>query len=164
MRWGISGRSLPADQALRYLEPITDACAAFNFPPCFAYAIAWRESISGEVAGTWPSAATVVSGDGGHGLFQLTSFVPTGWSDALTNAHAALQYWLVPNVNSLYDHFSLSGDQLIKAAADAFNRGYGAVQQSLKSGQDPDIGSAGGNYGSDVLAKYQRLIDGQAPA
>jgi hypothetical protein len=162
MRWGISGAPIPANLGLSYVPEITAACAAANYPPCLAYAIAWRESISGEVAGEW-TAATVISSDGGHGLFQLTSYVPPGWADPLTNAEAALTYWLVPNTNSLYDSFKLTGDALVKAVADAFNRGYGAVKASLTSSADPDIGSTGDNYGSDVLQQYQRLIAGEVP-
>ena len=161
MRWGISGRPLPS--GLRYGEEITAACAVYNFPPCLAYAIAWRESIRGENNGKW-TAATVVSGDGGHGLFQLTSYVPNGWSDPLTNAEAALQYWLVPNVNAFYDRVALRGDALVKAAADAFNRGFGAVSVDLSAGRDPDLGSAAGNYGADVLAQYLRLSAGEDPS
>lgn len=162
MRWGIQGASLPTDKGLPYIDVVTAACAAVNFPPCFAYAVAWRETIRGQVGGKW-DAATVVSGDGGHGLFQLTSYVPPGWNDPLTNAEAALKYWLLPNTNSFYDHFNLSGDNLVKAAADAFNRGYGAVSRSLSNGQDPDVGSANGDYGSDVLRQYKRLASGEAP-
>jgi hypothetical protein len=162
MRWGISGEPLPPGQKLRYADEISAACARLNFPPCLAYAIAWRETIRGEVGGQWMAAA-IVSGDGGHGLFQLTSYVPTGWSDPSTNAEAALNYWLFPNVNSFYDHFELRGDQLVKATANAFNRGYGAVSASLKAGADTDAGSANGNYGSDVLEQYRRLVAGQSP-
>lgn len=43
MRWGVSGANLPKRQSLRYAEEITAACAAVQFPACFAYAIAWRE-------------------------------------------------------------------------------------------------------------------------
>lgn len=161
MRWGISGQALPA--GLRYGDEISAACAAYNFPPCFAYAIAWRESIRGEAGGKW-NAATVVSADGGHGLFQLTSYVPDGWSDPLTNAEAALKYWLLPNVNAFYDRFELRGDALVKAAADAFNRGYGAVAADLSAGRDPDAASSGGNYGADVLNQYQRLAAGENPS
>lgn len=161
MRWGIAGAPLPP--GLRYGDEVSVACGQANFPPCFAYAIAWRESISGEVGGLWPSAATVVSSDGGHGLFQLTSYVPTGWSDPQTNALAALEHWLLPNVNSFYDHFSLTGDQLVKAAANAFNRGYGRVAATLNNGQDTDVGSTGNNYGSSVLGIYKRLVAGQSP-
>lgn len=161
MRWGISGQPLPA--GLRYGSEITAACTAYNFPPCFAYAIAWRESIRGEAGGKW-TASTVISGDGGHGLFQLTSYVPDGWSDPLTNAEAALKYWLVPNVNGFYDRFDLRGDDLVKAAADAFNRGYGAVSADLTAGRDPDAASSGGNYGADVLAQYHKLAAGENPS
>jgi hypothetical protein len=162
MRWGISGQPISLNLGLPYVAEITAACSALNFPPCFAYAIAWRETISGERNGQW-DAATVVSPDGGHGLFQLTSYVPPGWQDPLTNAEAALKYWLLPNVNSLYDHFQLQGDDLVKAAADAFNRGYGNVSASLSAGQDPDVNSAHGNYGSAVLQQYQLLVAGNAP-
>lgn len=160
MRWGISGQPLPA--GLLYGSEITAACLAYNFPVCFAYAIAWRESIRGESGGKW-TAATVVSPDGGHGLFQLTSYVPNGWSDPLTNAEAALQYWLLPNVNAFYDRFELRGDPLVKAAADAFNRGYGAVSANLTAKKDPDAGSTGHDYGSDVLSQYHKMAAGGAP-
>jgi hypothetical protein len=161
MRWGLSGQPLP--EGLAYGSEISAACAAANFPACFAYAIAWRETIRGERNGKW-DAATVVSADGGHGLFQLTSYVPNGWSDPLTNAEAALKYWLLPNVNSFYDRFGLRADALVKAAADAFNRGYGAVSADVSAGRDPDRASAGGNYGSDVLAQYHRLVAGNPPS
>jgi hypothetical protein len=163
MRWGISGAPIPQNLKLPYAEEIGDACLAANFPACFAYAIAWRETIRGEVGGKW-TAASVVSADGGHGLFQLTSYVPTGWADPLTNAEAALQYWLLNNVNSLYDKYGLTGDDLVKAAADAFNRGYGAVSADVAAKRDPDTGSASGNYGSDVLDQYHKLVAGKSPS
>jgi len=177
MMWAVSGASIPA--SLKYADPITRACAAYRngFPPCFAYAIAWNETIGGEYAGIW-TASTVVSPDGGHGLFQLTSpeeFIPQMWTDPYQNGVAAVAHWIMPDVTFWVD-LGLSGPTLVRAVAASFNAGIGGV--------DPNTGEASGAYGGHLrhgdvdafttksdgvgygqraLNNYVRLIAGQQP-
>lgn len=105
MMYGILGVPVPAH--LVYAEEINAACGDF-FPPCLAYAVANRETIRGERGGLW-RAATVVSPDGGHGLFQLTSWVPDDWADPARNAFWAVSRWLSRTSSILLKSVLLGG-------------------------------------------------------
>jgi hypothetical protein len=161
MIYGISGAPIPAH--LPYASAIQAGCQAANFPPCVAYAIAWRETISGEVAGLWvpQDACTVLSGDGGHGLFQLTSSFPNDWTDAAANIRFALEQFLLPGM-AFFTGNGLVGDDLIRAIAAGFNSGNGTAWENHLLG-NVDLGTAGNNYASSVLANYHLLITGQDP-
>lgn len=158
MIYGISG--LPAPSGL-YATVINTACmnATTNFPPCVAYAVANRETIRGERAGLWV-AKSVVSDDGGHGLFQLTSSYPPDWDDPMANTLYALANFLLPALH-YFAGAGHSGDDLIDLVADAFNAGTGRVDSYLRQGLKPDAATTGGDYGTDVLHNYRLLAQGQ---
>ena len=122
MIWGLSGA--PCDPSKPYADAIEAAAEYTGFPPKWLYAIAWQETIVLQVAGVW-NAATIVSGDGGHGLFQLTSSYPVNWQDPYTNAvyavegdpmflRGAAKYWFGRGYR---------GRELVKLASATFNAG-----------------------------------------
>lgn len=156
MIYGISGTALPAH--LPFAPNIQRACEtpAGNFPPCLAYPVAWRETIRG-----CKNPVTVVSSDGGHGLYQLTSSFPIDWDDVDANIRYALEYFLKPSLVFFADR-GLRGDGLIRCVAAAFNEGQGTAWLNHLAG-NVDLGTTGHNYASDVLSNYHRLISGQDP-
>ncbi len=168
MMHGIAGGPLPA--SLPFAPPIQRACAEYpnGFSPVLAYAIAFNETIGGQLAGLWPDAATIISPDGGHGLFQLTSWVPAGWSDPLENARMAVAHWLAPAAHYWTTSWQLTGPDLIRAIAAEFNAGRGDYSPTGR-------GALGGHYRHDVdlyttdhyamraLEHYQRLISNRDP-
>jgi hypothetical protein len=159
MIYGIS--TVPIPVKLLYSGPIQVGCTLADFPGCLAYAIAWRESIKGEVAGLWPSAVSVLSSDGGRGLYQLTSSWPVDWLDIGTNIRYALTYFLVPSLH-FFAGSGLRGDALIRMVAAAFNEGSQAATLDHLLG-NVDIGTTGHDYASEVLSNFYKLTSGQAP-
>jgi len=160
---GISGAPIPKE--LLYASQIQAACEKVNFPPCLAYAIAWRESISGEVNGSW-NACTVIAPDNGYGLFQLTypftdPWPPQNWEDPEVNVALALEHFLVPAMEFFVGH-GVSGNPLVACIAAGFNSGDETAWVNHLAG-NVDLGTTDG-YASTVLANYHRLIAGHAPA
>lgn len=154
MRHGISGQLV--DPALRYAAAVNAAAVTEGVSPALLYAIAYRETISGEAAGFW-TASSVVSPDGGHGLCQITSPpIPMAWSDPLTNATAAARNFIQPALALWAPHFS--GDALVKLVACSYNEGYGAALYWHGRG-DADRGTTD-HYGAAVLAYYTALVEG----
>ena len=159
---GISGAPIPTH--LPYSAPIQKACESKQFFPCLAYAIAWRETISGEVNGSW-KACSVIAPDFGYGLFQLTypflqPWPPTNWEDPQTNVTLALEHYLLP----AYKFFSsrgVVGNPLVLCIAAGFNSGDQTAWQNHILG-NVDLGTTN-NYASAVLANYNRLIAGKNP-
>jgi hypothetical protein len=161
MLYGIA--AMPVHSDLAYAQAINDAANEVNFSPPLAYAIANRESIRGERNGKW-IAAHVVSGDGGHGLFQLTSWFPAiGWDNPRINAHWAIVRWLQPSVSHYAAHHGYRGDILIDAVADAFNAGQGTICTLCDRGENPDHATTDSDYGRDVLMCYRALITDRPP-
>jgi len=158
MRWGISGRPIP--EGLPYADAITLACFAPQLPPCLAYAIAAIETIGGEVNGSW-NAATVISADGGHGLFQLTSYVPEGWATPLTNASCAVADWLEPDAQRGFQELGMVGDNLVRVVAACFNAGWGGMMAGHRIG-DVDRFTTH-RYAERALGKFHKLMAGQSP-
>jgi hypothetical protein len=154
MRWGISGRPLALD--LRYAAPITQAAIELDFPPLFLYAIAYNETIRGEIDGQW-DAATVVSSDGGHGLCQLTSWWPNpGWDDPYTNAHYAVLDWLLPDSERWFAQIGATGETLVRCAAASFNAGWSNAWTGHLQG-NVDLLTTN-DYGATVLQTYNNLF------
>ena len=125
------------------------------------YAIAFRETIQGEISGLWPSAATVISGDGGHGLCQLTSSFPENWDDPIANVDFAIEHFIEPALNYWHGLQQYSGDLLVLLVAATFNEGLRAAEKYHASG-DVDAGTTD-EYGHAVLGFYQKLSAGLAP-
>ena len=159
MKWGLSGANVP--NVLRYSDAVNEAAWTVGFSPVLAYAVAWHESISGEVDGLWPCAAKVVSGDGGHGLFQLTSWVPEDWADPFRNAYYAVADWLNLDATRWFREYALTGDALVRCTAASFNAGFG---RALKAHELGDVDAVTANrYGDAVLKIYTQLVNTGAP-
>jgi hypothetical protein len=156
----IAGSPIPGN--LLYAEAVNLACVELNFPPLFAYAVANRETIRGERNGKW-IASDIVSFDGGHGLFQLTSWWPADWNNPHVNAHWAVARWLGPSLSHYALIHGYTGDRLMAAAGDAFNAGLGAVCRLCELGENPDGATTGHNYGADVVACYHALLADRTP-
>lgn len=160
MLYLISGEPIPAK--LIYSEYIQKACDERNFWPLFAYAVACRESIIGEMNGKW-NARSVLSSDGGHGLFQLTSSWPNNWQDPYANACYAIDNFLTPLTNQWREAVpGLEGDDLIRCVAASFNAGFGGAWSGHERG-DVDLYTSN-NYGAGVLAIYHNLCEKGSPA
>lgn len=158
MMFGMHGGPLPP--TLPYAGAISAACGQL-FPPLVAYSVACRESIIGEMNGKW-DAATVVSGDNGHGLFQLTSWFPQHWEDPQTNAIAAVRNWFVPDMLWWRDQIpGVQGDDLVRCIAASFNAGRGGAWNGHIAG-DVDKYTTD-NYAAGVLQIYRNLLQKGTP-
>lgn len=164
-RWGISGAPIPG--TLPFAHEITLACAAKNFPPCFAYAIKGNETAEstdaaliqyGHVGDLMPDGSNA-----GHGIFQLTDSWPSNWADPLANTLYAIDRFLQPAIDFWTAH-KFGGESLVKAVAASFNAGTMTawdyhVRFSDVDGVPPR--STTDKYGARVLAKYLALIEGK---
>lgn len=159
MIYGISGAPIPSH--LPYAEAIQAGSQLASFPPCLAYAIAWRETIRGEKGGLWKSAVNVVSDDMGYGLFQLTSSYPSDWESPNGNIRYALAHFLVPALH-FFAGTGLRGDDLLRCVAAAFNEGTGTALLEHFAG-NVDLGTTGHDYAHDVQQNFHRLVTGQDP-
>ena len=157
MIYGLSGT--PLDQRLRYAGAVDAAATNLGFSPPLLYAIAWVETINGEYIGLWPSAADVVSDDGGHGLCQLTASYPPGWADPYTNASYAITTFLRGALAYWHGAELLSGDDLARCMADEFNEGRSAALKWHNAG-NADAGTTGSDYGARALAVYHAIVAG----
>jgi hypothetical protein len=155
MKYGLSGAPVPT--ALRYADAVNFGAEQFDVSPFLCYAIAYRETIHGEIVGLWPNAATVVSDDGGHGLFQITSPpIPPGWADPYENARWAVQRFIVQALGQWAP--ANQGDDLVRLVAVTFNAGYGNAKAGHEVG-NVDLYSTN-DYGAGVLAYYHALVNG----
>lgn len=159
MKWGIESGHISTD--LPYAYPITEAAISEDVPLALLYAIAWHETISGEVGGLWPSAALVVSDDGGHGLCQLTSSWPDDWQDPNANARYACDQYIIPAAEYWSKQCGYSGETLVKCIAATYNAGLGNAVAGHAHG-DVDLYTTD-SYGEAVLAIYQKLIETGKP-
>lgn len=159
MIYGMSGAPIPL--ALPYASNVTAPCISHDVPPCLLYGIAWRESISGELLGLWPDAATVVAPDQGHGLCQLTSSWPDDWAIPSANVDYAITEFVLPAIRYWHGLQGFSGDTLVLLVAATFNEGLGAAEKYHASG-DVDAGTTD-RYGHGVLANYRNLVNGLRP-
>lgn len=164
---GISGNPIPAVYPEPYRTAITEACGSV-FPPCLAAAVAYHESVSPELSG-WlaatygkgTTAANVISGDGGHGLFQLTSSYPSTWADVKSNASYAVQHFLTPALETWSGRYGLEGDDLVRAIAAQFNAGY---ENALSGHLHGNVGEyTTDHYDLVVLGMYVALSAGRLP-
>jgi hypothetical protein len=145
---------------MRYATAIEEACLDV-MSPALAYAIAMHESIRGEIDDHW-TAATVVSRDGGHGLFQLTSSWPENWEDPAANARFAVAMYLEPAFAFWTTYYHLEGADLVRAIAAEFNAGRSNALAGHHAG-NVDLYTTD-NYAAAVLALYTRLVDSPEPA
>lgn len=171
MELGLAGDPYPA--TLPYASAINTAATSRKFWPCVLGAVLWQESVGPEVSG-WlvetygpgTTAANVVSGDGGHGIGQLTSSYPDDWANPLVNATYALDAFLLTALQYWAIHVKLQGDDLLRALAAEYNAGRVAA---IKGHINGDVGletthdEHGVSYSDNVLAHYQKLSVGLEP-
>lgn len=144
---------------LPYVSQVLQSCTLLNWFQSVAYAIAWRESISGQVAGLWPNAATVLSDDGGHGLFQLTYSFPDEWDDPYRNALYAIVTFLEPA--ETYWAQVEQGDNLVRCIAAEYNAGR---DLALKGHDEGDVDKyTTDNYAAAVLGFYHSILASGKP-
>jgi len=115
------------------------------------------------------------SADGGVGLTQLTtpSYVQqaaalakqtTGVANAydpisnLTVGAEVLKQNLIDFGFNFSSPSSAASQAALRAALDAYNAGEGAVKGALAAGENPDMVTTNGNYGSSVLALYKEYV------
>lgn len=147
---GISGESLPAD--FPYKTVIEEACGA-DFFPCLVGAIKMNET----GLGCGLETEQCISGDGGHGIMQLTSSYPDNWQEPLPNIDYAVDHFL----RLAYEFWrpTLQGSDLVRAIAATYNGGLGNAEAGHAEG---DIDRYTTNrYGDRALAHYEALIAGR---
>ncbi len=75
------------------------------------------------------------------------------WTDPYTNVRKGAEI-----LASDMDYFAargLEGDEQVQAALAAYNHGPGNVWANIEAGLSPDWETTGGNYASDVWARFQ---------
>jgi hypothetical protein len=157
MLYGIEARSLP--DRFPFSDPINLACWQANFFPLFAGAIATREIL---IVNRSSSAASYISGDGGHGLFQLTSEWPPDWDDPQANCAYAIANWLYPDLKWWNQNTGYLGENLMRCTAASFNAGRSAAWNAHMNG-NVDAATTGGNYGAAVVSYYDILLNDSLP-
>lgn len=169
MRHGISGASVPLD--LLYAGVIDGATLQLSFSPLLTYAIAKIETIDGEVAGKW-NATNVISGDGGHGLMQIT---PQAWwtpemryawaeikyDNPFDNCLFALKWFLLPAETFWSEEEGMTGEALARCIAAEYNAGR---NNALLGHQRGDVGlytfhEEGVSYSDHARDNYLALLE-----
>ena len=155
----------PAKPAIdRFRDLINRFAKAASVPACALAAIVERES------GGDPNA---VSGDGGYGLCQITSgvdahgvFTQTGANmlDPASNLETAARFFLEPAIaqcETLHARFAQRMDaiapEILFFAFCAYNAGFGAVEDAVRNGADPDARTTS-RYGAGTLALYHAAL------
>lgn len=148
---GLFALAIP-NEAAPYAATILAVASETGVDPFLIAAVGQRESRWGQAL---DSSGTGDYGHG-HGIMQIDDRTWGSW--------IASNDWLDPYVNvskgaeilaanlAYFEGKGLTGDQLTAAAAAAYNHGPGNVWSNLRSSGNPDVGTAGGNYGSAVLA------------
>ena len=154
MRWGIYSGHVNTD--LPYSMEITASGTQNNVPIALLYAIAWHESIQGEVNGSW-TAATVISPDGGHGCMQLTSSWPDDWQDPISNANWACVQYILPAAQFWTNPtYGFNGLVLVKCIAATYNAGIGGALAGHNNG-NIDLYTTD-SYGARVQEIYEKIV------
>jgi hypothetical protein len=150
MRNGIVATSL--DLSMPFAQQINARCSADDWFPYVVAACQKNET------GSRPDAATVISGDGGHGVMQLTASYPDDWADPAANIDYAIMQFLKPAEDFWAAQFQ--GEELVKAIAAEYNAGRGKVLQGHEEGDLDKYTTEG--YGARALATYEKLCAGEA--
>jgi len=149
MKDGISGAPLPP--GFPYKDIIDALSVKYQVSPCLVGAIKVNESGLSD-------PPDVMSGDGGHGLMQLTSSWPENWADPYANIEYAIAHFIVP-AWQYWDQW-LQGEGLIRAIAASYNAGLGNAIAGHEKG-NVDLYTTN-NYGQRALEHYQDLLAGKA--
>jgi hypothetical protein len=150
MRNGIV--ATPLDLSMPFAQQINAACSDADWFPYVVAACQKNET------GSRADAATVISGDGGHGVMQLTASYPDNWADPTANIAYAIKVYLEPA--EAYWKTQFQGEDLVKAIAAEYNAGRGNVIKGHAEG-DLDKYTTNG-YGARALATYEKLCAGEA--
>ena len=159
MRWNIA--SPPLTVALPYELQIHNASTITDTPTALLYAIAWHETISGEVSGQW-TASSVISADGGHGLCQLTASWPDNWDDAQANAVYACKNFIIPDALYWYRKYGYTGETLVRCIAASYNAGISGAEAGHIIG-NVDCYTTN-RYAAKVLGFYRSIVATGKPA
>lgn len=168
MIYGISGAPIPSE--LPYAGPVMSACLGNSIPPCFMYAIAWRETIReyGETAavclqdgGNYTTGLLPDGSNAGHGLCQLTTSWPSAWPDPVINVTYAITEFILPAIRYWHGLQRFTGDTLVLLVSATYNEGLGAAEKYHARG-NVDAGTTD-EYGHGVLGYYRNLVAGNRP-
>jgi hypothetical protein len=152
---GIVAALVPS--SMRYSAQVNGAAIECKFSPLVIYAVAWNETIEGEVSTNAWDAATVISGDGGHGLCQLTSSYPENWQDPRSNAIYAINNFLQPAQDFWSAApYQFTGDNLVRAMLAEYNAGRGNALAGHAAG-NIDLYTTN-KYAARGLDMYHKLI------
>jgi hypothetical protein len=146
-----------------------DADNGYGFSPELMYAIAWRESIRGQIEGLWPLANAVVATDNGCGLCQVTpadwwtsdlhaAWNAIDWRNPYANTKFAIEYFALPAEEYWSRYQQMQGVDLARCIAAEYNCGRGLALDGHKSG-NVDLHTTGGDYAADVALNYTRLVN-----
>lgn len=150
MKDGISGAILPA--AFPYAKIINNLALQVDFFPCLVGAVKMNETGLGK----GPTTETDISGDGGHGIMQLTSSYPSTWQEPAANIGYAIDHFLLPAYAYWREH--LQGNDLVRAIAATFNAGLGNAQAGHNEGNVDRYTT--NYYAARALRHYQDLTKG----
>ena len=145
---GIEAKPVPEHH--EFSAMVNDLCIAANVPPCLVYAIRLNETSEGD-------PPNVTSGDGGHGIMQLTSSFPDDWEDPKSNFTYAINHFIAPDLDQAVKDTGLQGDGLIRFVAAAYNAGYGTAIEDHNRG-DVDAHTTN-RYGERAVAHFHDLIN-----
>lgn len=147
-RNGIESGTVPATWP--FAREINAAAEATNFSAILVAAIQQNETNG------MADAATVISGDGGRGVMQLTAEYPPNWAEPYANILYAIDNFLEPA--EAYWSATCQGDDLVRCIAAEYNGGRGNAIRGHEEG-DVDAYSTN-NYGDRALAGYHLLAKG----
>lgn len=150
MKDGISGTLLVA--TFPYAKIINNLCLQVDFFPCLVGGVKMNETGLGQ----GPTTENDISGDGGHGIMQLTSSYPSTWQEPQANIGYAIDHFLLPAY--AYWREELQGDDLVRAIAATYNAGLGNAQAGHAEG-DVDRYTTN-HYAARCLEHYHNLVKG----
>lgn len=153
MQNGISAALVPNE--FPYADIINVQATFQDFFPCVVAAIKVNETGLGQ----GPTTENDISGDGGHGIMQLTSSWPSDWQEPELNIEYAIEHYMVP----AYEYWlgKLQGDDLVRAIAATYNAGLGNALAGHANGNLDEFTT--NNYAARCLSHYQALITGVIP-
>lgn len=157
MKDGISGTHLPPNFPFGITMSMIASSKGF-FPPLVG-AIAWEETLK---VLTPAEAVGYISGDGGHGVFQLTDSWPENWQNVSASCDWAIDKFLMPAYTAWTEKTDLKGGKLVQCIAATYNAGWGQAWDGHLAG-NVDMWTTGHDYGERVLADYEHLVSGIIP-
>lgn len=147
-------RSVLSSAAQPYADIVKQVAQEQSIDPLLLVALVERED-------PWWDP-NIVSGDGGHGLTQITSdrawIASADWADPYTNLTRGAQM-LGDELSFFLGKFPDDPELGTRYALAAYNRGRTRVWQTAQALGDPDTGTTN-NYASGVWNKYQALTTG----